>query len=182
MNRKGKTFVAAYSTVYVFMYLLDPQSDLLSGLVLASMLSITAARKQEIRMLRDLGASDWTVFCYSLKFLLPGYALCLPVLLELSVASVIRFLIFGLYLLFTMSFICEYASGNEIVKPLIRECLALFFWLFITDSGYRIMALCVFTLTICLLLHQEILAVREMGVPHPYVITAPLLSAMRIRG
>ena len=41
-------------------------------LVLASMLSITSARKQEIRMLRDLGASDWTVFCYSLKFLLPG--------------------------------------------------------------------------------------------------------------
>ena len=135
MNRKGKTFVAAYSTVYVFMYLLDPQSDLLSGLVLASMLSITSARKQEIRMLRDLGASDWTVFCCSLKSLLAAYALCLPVLLELPVTGVIRFLIFGLYLLFTMSVICEYASGNESVKPLIRGCLALIFWLSITDSA-----------------------------------------------
>ncbi|WP_289961791.1 hypothetical protein [Faecalibaculum rodentium] len=182
MNRKGKTFVAAYSTVYVLMYLLDPQSDLLSGLVLASMLSITSARKQEIRMLRDLGASDWTVFCCSLKSLLAAYALCLPVLLELPVTGVIRFLIFGLYLLFTMSVICEYASGNESVKPLIRGCLALIFWLSITDSGYRIMALCAFTLPICLLLHQEILAVREMGFPLAYVITAPLLSAMRIRG
>nr|WP_305180241.1 hypothetical protein [Faecalibaculum rodentium] len=91
-------------------------------------------------------------------------------------------MIFGLYLLFTMSVTCEYASGNEIVKPLIWGCLALFFWLFITDSGYRIMALCAFTLTVFLLLHQEISAVREMGFPLAYVITAPLLSAMSIRG